>query len=312
MKRLFLTILSFAVLQSACASNASENLDASYSDDMPLALVNGELLDEKDFEISQAWMPAFARQLESSSMLDINRFRNLVRIMLMAQDARTAGLMSEAERSLAIKEALARRNIENIPCDNTAVAPGEIDAWIAAHPDKLMEPDAFTVDYALVKNERTIVTMTAALGLSNGAQMGYNFIDPPPKEDDHVVAGPAMSNEDGRPMDAKRFLFAFTTYTRENLDVAAQIGPFTAADGLLFSCPEAIAALKAAPLHVPLQKSIACSGDWKAFVIPEWHREAAPMSPEKARQVATESLIQAKLDECHRLYIDQKLQSAKP
>ena len=99
-----------------------------------------------------------------------------------------------------------------------------------------------------------------------------------------------MSNDQGHSMNAQKFNFAFTTWHTENKDEFAQLGPFTASDHLLFSCDKAIEVLNKAPLNRPIFQDLACSGDWKAFVIPEYRRDTAPMNAEKARQVAIEKL----------------------
>ncbi len=277
----------------------------------PIAVVNGETISESDLERSQVWLPAFARQLESNSNIEITRFWSLIQIVLMAQDARKKGLLSEAERDLAIKEALAADNINHIPYPNFVIQPEEIDAYISAHPDEFFEPEAFTVNYALIKNEKSIPVLTALFGLANGAQMGYNIVDPPELDKKTQMFGPLTSNIGGHSMSAKKFNFAFATINRENTDEPAQLGPFTAKDGLLFSCPEAIEVLKTAKIGQPINRSIACSGDWKAFVIPEWRRDAAPMTPEKARQTATEKLMEQRRAAFRETYIQKKLDEAK-
>ena len=268
--------------------------------------MNGESLTEADFEKSQIWLPAFARQLDSNANIEIQRFWSVIQIMVMAQDARDKHLMSDAERSLTIKMALAKANIDAIPCPNEIIPDDEIQAWIQSHSDELIEPAAFTVRYALVKNASTISALSAALGLSNGAQLGYNFVDPPELSDKHL-SGPLMHNLDGHPMDAKRFTYAFVANNTENHEEPSQLGPFTEYDGLLFSCPEAIATLKTAELNIPIDHSIACSGEWKAFVIPIWRRDEAPMTAEKMRQVAIEKISGQHRDVCHKAYIQNKL-----
>ena len=269
----------------------------------PLASVEGEILDEGDLEASQAWMPAFARQLESNQSIDITRFWELIHFMRIAQDAQAKGMLTPAERSLAIKEALAAKNIANIPYPNYVIEDAEIDAWINANPDKLIEPAAFTVNYSLIKNESKIPALIAALGMSNGAQMGYNFVDPEPLAKNEHAGGPMTKNIKGHYIDPKVFLFLFTQLHRENDDEPAQLGPFSSSDGLRFSCPEAIAELEKAPLNKPLNHSINCSDTWKAFVIPIWRRDAARMTDEKARQTAISAITEAKRAEFRKKYI---------
>ena len=261
--------------------------------EQPIAMVNGEELTENDLDKSQAWMPAFARQLESNSTIEITRFWSLVQIMVISQDAAKKNYLSPAAKSLAIKEALAKYNINNLNYPNYVITDDEIAQYQKDHPDIFFEPDAFTVSYALIKNENTISTLTAAHGFVNGAQMGYIYIDPP-ELDRKNMTGPLMQNRDGHTMNAKKFNFSFVMTARENTEEPGQLGPFTSRDELLFSCPDAIQALKAAPLGRPLSRSIACSGSWKAFVIPEWKRDAAPMTPEKARQTAIERITAQK------------------
>ena len=118
-----------------------------------------------------------------------------------------------------------------------------------------------------------------------------------------------MRNTDGHPMDAKRFTYAFVANNTENREEPSQLGPFTESDGLLFSCPEAIQTLSTAKLDVPIAHSIACSGEWKAFVIPIWRRDEAPMTDEKMRQVAIEQISSDKREQCQKAYIQEKLKA---
>lgn len=308
---MFKSIIRISVccaLLCGCGSNAQKNQQIQANENQEIAIVNGETLTEAEFEKSQIWLPAFARQLDSNANIEIQRFWSLIQIMAIAQDARNKNLMTEAERSLVIKTALAKANIDAIQCPNVIIPDDDINAWIQAHRAELVEPAAFTVRYALVKNDTAIPALTAALAMSNGAQMGYNFIDPPELSDKHAT-GPLMRNTDGHPMDAKRFTYAFVANNTENHEEPAQLGPFTESDGLLFSCPEAIQTLKSAELNVPIHHSIACSGEWKAFVIPIWRRDEAPMTDEKMRQVAIEQITADKRDQCHKSYIQEKLKT---
>lgn len=284
-----------ALALTACSGNMSEDLSLSeqYGEKV-IADVDGELLKEADFQRSQAWMPPFVRQLESNATLEVSRFWSLIQMMRMAQDAQDKQLLSDAERSLAIKEALAKTNIDAIPYPNYVIEQTEIDTYIQTHPEEFYEPEAFTVNYSLIKSETSILPLMAGLGLAEGAQLGYNLGEIPPNEDKHRAFGPQTTNEDGRFIQPDKFNFTYVTWHRENTNETAQLGPFTANDGLLFSCPEAIEVLKTAPLNQPIAKNIACSGDWKAFVIPIWRRDTTPMQPEKARQVAIEKLTAQK------------------
>lgn len=284
-----------AFFLTACSGNMTQDISlAEEYGDKVIADVDGELLTEAEFQRSQAWMPAFVRQLESNSNIEVTRFWSLIQLMRMAQDAQDKKLLSDAERSLAMKEALAKANIDAIPYPNYVIENDEIDAYIKEHPSEFFEPMAFTVNYSLLKNESTIMPLIAGFGLAEGAQLGYNMGEIPPNKDKTRVAGPQTINEEGRFIQPDKFIFAYTTWHRENMDETAQIGPFTADDGLLFSCPETIKILQNAPLNRPINKNIACSGDWKAFVIPVWRRDLAPMTPEKTRQVAIDKITNQK------------------
>ncbi|MBR4985621.1 MAG: hypothetical protein IKY83_07775 [Proteobacteria bacterium] len=296
-----LTCAILSLTLTACQPK-HDQASTNDSDDI-LADVNGEYLRVSDLDYTETWLPPFARQLEDNSRLEINRIWSLIQIIRLSQDAQEKAYLTPAERSLAIKEALAKASIHKLPYPNFTIEPAEIDAYIAAHPDQFFDPPAFTVNYALIKNENTIPVLTAAWGLTNGAQMGYNFIDPPELDKRTRGHGPLTVNVGGHPMDAKHFNFAFVTHQRENQDEPAQLGPFTASDGLIFSCPDAIDTLQNAPLGQPITHSLACSGVWKAFVIPEWRRDAAPMSPEKSRQVATEKIMEGHRAEFRKQYI---------
>ena len=309
MRRLEVAVILMFCIFAGCQNSQGQDAGVQESDEI-LADINSEYLRVSDFEHSQAWLPAFARQLEDNSSLEINRIWSLIQIIRMSQVAQEKNYLSPAERSLAIKEALAEASISRLPYPNFTIEPAEIDSYIASHPDIFFEPMAFTVNYALIKNADTIPVLTAAWGLTNGAQMGYNYIDPPKLDSKKTIAGPLMQNTEGHPMDARHFNFAFVTHQRENVDEPAQLGPFTASDGLIFSCPEAIEVLKTAPIGQPLAQSIACSGVWKAFVIPEWRRDAMPMSEEKKRQVATEKIMEQRRAEFRKQYI-QDLKNKK-
>ena len=298
------TILFILSLSTLLGCTNGQKVD-SIEPTKAIAMVNGEELTENDLEKSQVWMPAFARQLESNSTVEITRFWSLVQVMLMAQEAAKLNYLSPAEKSLAIKEALAKYNIHNLNYPNYVITDDEIAKYQQEHPNEFYEPDSFTVSYALIKSEKTISTLTAALGLANSAQMGYIYIDPPELNRKNMT-GPLMQNRDGHAMNAKKFNFSFVMTARENTDEPGQLGPFTAKDDLLFSCPEAIETLKVAPLGKPISKSIACSGTWKAFVIPEWRREASPMSSEKARQTAIERITAHK----RKAYLEEYVASA--
>lgn len=294
MRHICLSFIAILTL-TACSGNMTEDVSlAEKYGDKVIAEVDGEILTEAEFQHSQVWMPAFARQLESNATLEISRFWSLVQLMRMAQDAQDKKLLSDAERSLAIKEALAKANIHAIPYPNYVIEQAEIDAYIQAHPEAFFEPMAFTVNYSLVKSESSIMPLIAGFGFAEGAQLGYNLGEIPPKKESNRVSGPQMSNEEGHFIQADKFNFGFTTWHRENTNETAQMGPFTAKDGLLFSCPKAIDILKTAPLNQPIAQDIACSGDWKAFVIPIWRRDVAPMTPEKTRQVAIENITAQK------------------
>lgn len=303
MKRAAITVMLAFFTLVGCQSRQDPAEQAPQADEI-IADVNSEYLKVSDIDYSLAWLPPFARQLEDNSSLEIHRIGSLIQIIRMAQVAQEKNYLSPAARSLAMKEALAKANLSRLPYPNFTVAPEEIDAYIAAHPDVFYEPMAFTVNYALIKNADSIPALIAAWGLANGAQMGYNYIDPPELQK-HLKYGPLMQNTDGHPMDARHFNFAYVTHQRENTDEPAQLGPFTASDGLIFSCPETIEVLKTAPIGQPINQSLACSGEWKAFVIPEWRREAAPMSAEKKRQVATEKILEARRAEFRKQYIQE-------
>lgn len=304
MRRLLaaILILSLAAVSGCSRAHKVEETDPAQI----IAMVNGEELTENDFDKSQAWMPSFARQLESNSTIEITRFWSLVQIMVMAQDAAKKNYLTPAEKRLAIKEALAKYNIQHLDYPNEVIGEDEIAQYQKAHPDEFYEPAAFTVNYALIKNEKSIPVLTAALGLANGAQMGYLY-DDPPELDRRNVVGPLMQNRDGHAMDAKKFNYAFVVSVRENTEDPGQLGPFTAKDDLLFSCPGAIEVLAQAPLGKPLSKSIACSGNWKAFVIPEWRRDSEPMTPEKARQIAVERITTQKRNDYLEAYVAGKV-----
>ena len=89
------------------------------------------------------------------------------------------------------------------------------------------------------------------------------------------------------------FNFVYARTMQEDSESPSQIGPFGASDEVLFSCPETMAVLEKAEIGVPIARDLACSGQWKAFVIPAWKRAAAKMDDEKARQVAAENIRSA-------------------
>lgn len=297
-------LLTICLLVSSCTAKQEEKpIDLTTT----LASVHGEILDEGDLEKSQAWMPTFARQLESNQSIVITRFWSLIQFIRIAQDAQDKGMLTPAERSLAIKEALAAKNIADIQYPSYVIEENEIQTWIQANSDKLIEPASFTVNYSLIKNESKIPALIASLGMSNGAQMGYNYVDPDPLTKNEHAGGPITRNMKGHHIEPKIFNFIFTQTQRENEDEQAQLGPFTQNDGLRFSCPEAIAELEKATLNKPINHSINCSDTWKAFVIPIWRQEASRMTDEKARQTAISAITESKRAEYREKYISDIL-----
>ena len=134
----------------------SQESPQNRTQDDVLAIVQGEPLTQKDFDDTQAWLPPFARQLDSNANVEISRFWSLIQIMRMAQDARERGLMTPAERQIAIKEALAQAHLNALQPPDRVVQDDEIRAYQHEHPDVFFEPPAFTVNYALVNNEQRI------------------------------------------------------------------------------------------------------------------------------------------------------------
>ena len=278
----------------------SQESPQNRTQDDVLAIVQGEPLTQKDFDDTQAWLPPFARQLDSNANVEISRFWSLIQIMRMAQDARERGLMTPAERQIAIKEALAQAHLNALQPPDRVVQDDEIRAYQHEHPDVFFEPPAFTVNYALVKNEQRISVLAWAHAFARGAQLGYNPVDLPKERNETL-------NRDGNFIRAHQFDYIFTTVMREDTERPAQLGPFVASDGLIFSCPQTIAILETAPIGKPIRQNLACSGDWKAFVILKWRRDKAPMDPEKARQVAIQKILEQRRIAYQKAPIEQKL-----
>ena len=147
--------LCFTALCAGC-SDKSNAPDATEREDVVLAQINGQPLTQRDFERSQAWLPSFARQLDASNNIDVSRFWSLVQLVRIAQDAEEKSILSDAERSLAIKEALAAHNIQSIVDPDFVVTDDAIAQYLAQHGDSLKDPAAYTVNYALVKNANRV------------------------------------------------------------------------------------------------------------------------------------------------------------
>lgn len=258
-----------------------------------LAVVNDEPITQADFELSETWLPEFVRSTDETSSLNASRFEALLNMVLLAQDAKQNHLLSDAETSLLIKEAQAQVWLDNLPLPKLDLSEQTLQNEIAQHPERYTNPAKYTVNYALVHTDLRIQALNAAHALTSGAQMGYNFIDPPidPDDESQKYNVPRTNNTKGHIQSAAFFNFSFANRFNEKLNETSRLGPFTANDDLLFSCPNAIEVLKNAPLGRPLNKNIACNSDWKAFVIPEWRQDAAPMDDETARLHARQNLI---------------------
>lgn len=288
-KYCLICFLCFACLTACSAHHRTENNDDTAQ--ITLANVNGESLTQLEFEQSKTWLPPFVQQLDSNANIEISRFWSMIQLMRMAQDARDKNHLSAPLRRLAIKEALAKQNLARIQDPNTTISDEEIAQYQKSHPDEFIEPAAYTVNYALVKNDSRLFTAALGYGFARGAQNGYNFVqaagDADVKSNDSSIR---TQNKEGKPLDVSQFALFYTTIQRENDRVHAQIGPFTPNDGLIFSCPETIDILEHAPLGEPIFRDLACSGDWKALVIPKFKRAPSPMDDQKAKMVAIEKI----------------------
>lgn len=288
---LFITVV-LACLLSACVQKEEDAVEAAQT--TLLASVNGEILTQADFELSETWLPDFVRQVGAQDGLAVHRFGALIDLVLMAQEAKKANLLSDAQTSLLIKEAQAQIWLESLALDEVDLSEDKIRAEIEAHPEEYTRPERYTVSYALVHTDQTRQALSAALGLMNGAQMGYNVVDPPPLEDNpYTVEGmPQMVNTGGHPRTSKFFNFAFVNVVNEKTNESCRLGPFSAKDEMLFSCPKAIDALKTAKIGVPIPQNISCDDNWKAFAILEWREAAAPLEPEMATLHARQKLLE--------------------
>jgi len=230
-----------------------------------LATINDEPMTLADFELSETWLPDFARQLEDNEGLNIHRFWSLVQMILIAQDAKAQNLLDDASRRLAIKEALTTFYLNAQPVPEVNLSQARIDALIHAHPEAFWHPEQYEVSYALVHGETRWRALQIAYGLVSSAQMGYNVFDPPPDDDPHAAKGaPRMQNQKGHHASARFFNFAFVTRANERFGDPCRLGPFTERDGFLFSCPKAVAALAQAPIGRPLPTDISCDPTWRA------------------------------------------------
>jgi len=258
-----------------------------------LATVNGEPLTQADFELSETWLPDFVRQTDDNTSLNASRFQGMIGMILLAQEGRKANLMSDAETSLAIKEAQAQIWLDNLQLPEIDMSDEVLQREIAEHPEKYTKPARYTVSYAFVHTENRRKALAAALGIMNGAQMGYNFMDPPPApENKNAVPGmPRLQNQFGYSVNANFYNYNFAGAFNEKKDDVSRIGPFSAEDELVFSCPKAIAALEKASLGKPLSEDISCDPAWKAFVIPEWSAPAQKMDDENAKLHARQNII---------------------
>lgn len=289
LKYCLICFLCFACLTACNAHHRPENDDDTAQ--IILASVNGEPLPQLEFEQSKTWLPPFVQQLDSNANIEISRFWSMIQLMRMAQDARDKNYLSAPQRRLAIKEALAKQNLARIQDPNTQISDEEIAQYQKEHPEEFIEPAAYTVNYALVKNDAQLFTAAVGYYFARGAQNGYNFVqaagDTKSKSNATSIR---TTNEDGVPLDVSQFALFYTTVQRENDRVHAQIGPFTPNDGLIFSCSESVQILEHAPLDEPIFKDLACSGDWKALVIPKFKRAPVPMDEQKAKMVAIEKI----------------------
>ena len=287
-----LLLIPICVL-SACTpiqENATEVAESTV-----LALVNDEAISQSDYELSETWLPDFVRETDARDTLNAYRFGALLQMVVMAQAAKTKGYMSDAEQSLIIKEAQAKLWLETLPLPEMDLSESAISQEIQAHPEKYGLPARFTVSFSLIHTETRRQALAAGYGLANGAQMGYNVVDPPPLEKSlyHTEGMPLLINQGGHPFDHDFFAFNFTTRFNEKKAETCRLGPFSANDGLIFSCDRAIQTLKTAPLYASLTSDISCDVEWKAFVIPEWREDARPMDADNAALHARQNLLEA-------------------
>ncbi len=293
MKTRLLSIIILLVLTAVVGCARRDEGAVDKANETVLATIDGEPLTQADFELTETWLPDFVRQTDEQTSLNITRFQSMVGMVLMANDARKNNLMSDAETSLVIKEAQAQIWLDNLPLPEIDLSESVLQREIAEHPEKYTKPARYTVNYALLHTESRRRALAAAHGLLSSAQLGYNFMDPPPEpENKNAIPGlPRLSNKNGYSANAKFFNYEFVNTCNEKKDDTGRLGPFSADDELIFSCPKAIAALEKAALGRPIREDISCDDTWKAFVIPEWREPAAMMDDENAKLHARQNII---------------------
>ena len=285
---LFIPLCLLFVACSPKQENASEEAQTTL-----LVSVNGETISQSDYELSETWLPDFVRETDATDTLNAFRFGSLLNLLMLAQEAKKQNMMSEAEQSLVIKEAQAKLWLNSLPLSDVDLSDQVIAQELADHPENYLSPERFTVSFALVHTETKRQALVAGYALANGAQMGYNFVDPPELEKSayYTEGMPLLINLQGHTFDHDFFAFNFTTRFNEKKGETCRLGPFTAKDDLIFTCERAITELNASPLHFALTKDISCDPDWKAFVIPEWRQAAQKLDADDARLHARQKLL---------------------
>lgn len=285
-----LLLAALALSLSSCIRAPEDAVEQA--EQSQLAMVNEESLYLADFEYSGAWLPDFVRQLEGSEGLNIHRFSALIQLMLMAQDAAAKQLMTPAERSLAIKEALAEFYLEAQAPTQVDLSPERIDDLLAADADSFLEPARYELSYALVHHAERRQILKLGLVFSHAAQLGYNVYQAPPLEQTaYLVGHPLMSNQGGHPMSGRFFAYGFAARFNERANDPSRLGPFSERDGMIFSCPQAIAAIEKTELGQIVEPDPSCDPLWQAFAVLESKIPAHMPDDETVKLLARQRLI---------------------
>lgn len=271
---LLLALCIFAPLM-ACQS-AEPQQEAP--DTVLLAVVDGDALTQKDFELTQDWLPDFVQQMDWGSQLKLNRFSALLQMTLMAREAQKQRLLTAPQRSLAIKQSLAQLYLERESAKLApSFSPAQISSYISAHPEKFAQSERYIVVYALVHSARRAQILRMAYGQSLGAQWG--------KLSSSQVALPSD-------WESLHFDLDFATRFTENSELSPLVGPFAKEEKIALSCEQTMNVLHSCAEGEVIAQNISCDAHWHSFAVLEKKQLSPELSTQERENLARQALMQ--------------------
>ncbi|MFA5623900.1 MAG: hypothetical protein WC966_02425 [Bradymonadales bacterium] len=218
-----------------------------------LATVDGDEITVQDFELAHQFLPDFVRQMEVGSQIKLSQFGAMLQMVLLANEAEEQSLLSPAQRSIAVKEALAKHYASHEAAKlKIDLSEEAVSNFMLDNPEYFLPNERFLLVYALVHSAQRAQILRSAYLLALSAQWGRALGD---------------SSAELAPAQPLHFEISFATRFSENKEFSVLLGPFSKTDAVSINCPDSIAVLQKAQSGELLYENIACSEHWHSFAV---------------------------------------------